>query len=46
MAIDQAFRENEIEFALPQLRLQLPDGDPGIPTVPGHQAGDEELSHE
>jgi len=25
MTIDQAFRENGIEFALPQLRLQLPD---------------------
>jgi len=46
MAIDRAFRENGIEFALPQLRLRLPDGDPGIPTVPGHQDGDEELSHE
>jgi len=27
MAIDHAFRENEIEFALPQLRLQIPDNE-------------------
>ncbi len=27
MAIDQAFRENGIEFALPQLRLRLPDNE-------------------
>ena len=27
MAIDQAFRENGIDFAMPQLRLRLPDNE-------------------
>lgn len=35
MAIDRAFRENGIDFALPQLRLRLPDA--GMTAIPGRE---------
>ena len=42
MAIDQAFRENGVDFALPQLRLGLPDTDSTASATAHHEQRDKE----